>query len=597
MPKKILLIENDQDLVGRLTASLEATGFEVRATGDGKEGLDLARDWSPSAVVLCVELPGMSGYLVCQKLKKDESLKATPLVLTSAEATEETFEKHRTLKARADEYLLKPYQPEALVEKLGALVGLPEAPAEAPAVEEAEEELVSLEEELGMGAAEGEPGAEVAGLELESLPDEPTSHGGAVDEDLRLLDDAFDGLSAPAAGAQEAAAALDELTGEKPMAGDEVDAAAASLPEEDEAAGRAALGGLDTEADSALGALAGIDETLSPGIPLRAEPEPEPAPAPERVETAAPARPPLRGASADLLRAAGIKLLDEEPAPAVERGPALVPPPPEHVLEARGGADPAELARLGAELEQARAELERVREDLSSRDVELRELRRKVESVGRRADDADAALADAKSRAGAAQEAARKAEAEARAARDEARRAADQARASGEELAEARRRADELARRVEEAEKRAAASRAELDDLQTRAAAAEEDARRKGEEAAAAVEALGRAEALEREAEALKTELLVARSEADGARGEVEKRTADLKKRVSDLEATNSKNEERVVKAYQKIKADEKVRDKVRKALAIASQLLEEGMPAEEKRPAAAPAPAREDRP
>ena len=68
----------------------------------------------------------MSGYLVCQKLKKDDALKALPLVLTSAEATEETFEKHRTLKARADEYLLKPYTPEALVEKLGALVGLPE---------------------------------------------------------------------------------------------------------------------------------------------------------------------------------------------------------------------------------------------------------------------------------------------------------------------------------------------------------------------------------------------------------------------------------------------------------------------------------------
>src|SRR6516165_9305535 len=115
MATKILLIENDQALAGRLSDTLEASGFEVRATGDGKEGLDLARDWSPGAVVLCVELPGMSGYLVCQKLKKDDGLKAIPLVLTSAEATQETFEKHRTLKAHADEYLLKPYEPEALV--------------------------------------------------------------------------------------------------------------------------------------------------------------------------------------------------------------------------------------------------------------------------------------------------------------------------------------------------------------------------------------------------------------------------------------------------------------------------------------------------
>ena len=140
MAKKILLIENDQALVDALGAALEATGFEFRSTGDGKEGLDLARDWAPEAVVLCVELPGMSGYLVCQKLKKDEALKAIPLVLTSAEATEETFEKHKTLKARADDYLLKPYEPEALIGKLGGLVGLPDG---APAVLEAEEELVT----------------------------------------------------------------------------------------------------------------------------------------------------------------------------------------------------------------------------------------------------------------------------------------------------------------------------------------------------------------------------------------------------------------------------------------------------------------------
>src|SRR5512133_2068251 len=160
MPQKLLLIENDQAFAAGASRSLEDSGFEVRVTGDGRDGLDLAREWGPAAVVLCVELPGMSGYLVCQKLKKDDVLKALPLVLTSAEATEETFEKHRTLKARADEYLLKPYTPEALVE-----------------------ELVSLEEELGLEAsAEGSPDQELAGLD--ALGDEPvTASSGAPSED------------------------------------------------------------------------------------------------------------------------------------------------------------------------------------------------------------------------------------------------------------------------------------------------------------------------------------------------------------------------------------------------------------------------------
>src|SRR5512138_542103 len=194
MAKKILLIENDSAFAAGIAESLETSGVEVRITGDGKEGLDLAREVAPDAIVLCVELPGMSGYLVCQKLKKDDALKAIPLVLTSAEATEETFEKHRTLKARADEYLLKPYVPAALIEKLGALVGLPE-PEPAPLDDATgEEELVSLEEEIGLEAsAEGSPDQEVPGLDLESLPDEPAAGTPALgdDEDLRLLDDAF----------------------------------------------------------------------------------------------------------------------------------------------------------------------------------------------------------------------------------------------------------------------------------------------------------------------------------------------------------------------------------------------------------------------
>ncbi|HET8541044.1 MAG TPA: response regulator [Anaeromyxobacter sp.] len=509
MPKKILLIENDAGFAAEASHALEAAGLEVRTTGDGKEGLDLARDWAPEAIVLCVELPGMSGYLVCQKLKKDDALRSVPLVLTSAEATEETFEKHKTLKARADEYLLKPYAPEALIEKLAGLIGLPDG-----AAGPGEEEVVSLEEEMGLEAsAEGSPDQEIPGLDLQSLPDEPADGGEttALDEDLRLLDDAFEGLSAAGSSAADAAdAALDELTGpgEEPVPVAEVDAAAASLPEEDEGAARAELATLDADAEAALGALGGADETLSPD----------------------PSTAPVRGASADLLRAAGIRLLDDEPAAA---------PPP---------------AASSADLDEAREALERARRDLDARDEELRD-------VTRRADEAEAEIARAGAKAESAAAQLKKAEADARAARDEARRAADQARAVEAKLADLERRLAEAERRAEEAEA---------------------DARRRGEEAAAAQEAVARAEALEREADELRTELLVARGEAEGARGEVENRTTELRKRVADIEAASAKNEERIVKAYQKIKADEKVRDKVRKALAIATQLLEEGLSAAE---------------
>ncbi len=515
MAKKILLIENESAFAAGIAEALEAAGFEARATGDGKEGLDLAREWGPAAVVLCVELPGMSGYLVCQKLKKDDELKALPLVLTSAEATEETFEKHRTLKARADEYLLKPYTAEALVEKLGALVGLPEGTVP-------EEELVSLEEEVGIEAsAEGSPDQELPGLDLESLPDEPTASAES-DDDLKLLDDAFDGISAPAP--KHAATALDDLTGEHPVEVDDLDAAEASLPDEDEGAARAELGALDAEA--ALGALGGDDETLSRGMGIEHEP---------------PTRP-VRRAGAQSLRTAGARLLDEEPTPRAP--PAVITPPPPP------GMDDGEIERgLGSSPDAPHR-----RKAPAGREAEVRELEARVRKLERRAADAEAEAERSRGKAESAGAQLRNAEAEIRRAAEQAQAVEEQAAALEEKLAEAERRADE----------------------------AEAVARRKGDEAAAAAEAVARAEALEREADELRAELLVARGEADGVRNEVEKRTAELKKRMADAEATAQKNEERVVKAYQKIKADEKVREKVRKALAIAMQLLEEGLPAAE---------------
>jgi CheY-like chemotaxis protein len=513
MAKKILFIENDSSFAAGMAESLEASGFEVRVTGDGKEGLDLARDWAPEAVVLCVELPGMSGYLVCQKLKKDDELKSLPLVLTSAEATEETFEKHRTLKARADDYLLKPYAPQALVDKLGALVGLPDIPIVPPP----EEEIVSLEEEVGIeGSAEGSPDRELPGLDLESLPDEPPAHAGGVDDDLKLLDEAFDGIAAPAP--RDAAAALDDLTGEHPMEGADLDAAADSLPDDDEGAREADLGGLDSDAEAALGALGGEDETLSPGAAVEDEP---------------PTRP-VRGPSSESLRAAGVKILDDEE-------PSAAPPPlpsPGAARDEPGGGE-------------SRVALERARAELADRDAEIRDLEKKVRELERRAGEAEGEAEHARSKADGLAAQLRKAEADARAGRD----------AAQAEIAELERRLGEVERRAD---------------------AAEANGRRKADEAAgAAAEAVAKAEALEREADELRTELLVARGEAEGARTEVEKRTGELKKRVVDVETSAEKNEERVVKAYQKIKADEKVRDKVRKALAIALQLLDEGLPAE----------------
>jgi CheY-like chemotaxis protein len=522
MSRKILLIESDPPFAEEVTSALEARGLEVRTTADGREGYELAKEWRPDAIVLCVELPGMSGYVICQKLKKDEALKSIPLIITSAEATPETFEKHRTLKVRAEDYLLKPYTPTALLASLGAFLELPEASGEEPLADETpadEEELVALEEEAGIEPLGGEPlgGSDLPALDLGSLPDDgPTgTPAPGLEDDLKLLDEAFEGLSdssaAPPmrAAPRRAPSALD-LEDESPVSAEDVDAAAASLPEEDDAAARAALGGLDMVADDALGSLGGGDPSgrdapdadlerdllggLGPDLGLGA--------APEEDEELPPSRPTLRAPSSDALR-----------------------------------------ARKDTKIE-----------DLESR---LRELEDRASDAERRADENDHRANEAASRLAAA----------------ESQTAAAKSRLDSTLAQSKRLEADIKAARDESTRSRRRAEEAE---------AAVDDERRRADDAEAR---LGAVETLEREVDELKTELIVARGEAEGARGEVEKRTAELKKRVQDLEAQASKNEERVVKAYLKIKNDEKVREKTKKALAIATQLLDEGAPAEPEKP------------
>ncbi len=120
----VLIIDADDGFASDLVSVLSSRGLDVQVTPDGKAGLDLARINIPDAIVLCVELPRMSGYSICAKLKKDTTLKTVPLIITSAEATQETFEHHKKLKTRAEEYMKKPFAPEDLVHVLAAYVGM-----------------------------------------------------------------------------------------------------------------------------------------------------------------------------------------------------------------------------------------------------------------------------------------------------------------------------------------------------------------------------------------------------------------------------------------------------------------------------------------
>ena len=123
--KRILLIESEEEFAQTLVAGFSDFDAEVIVIDDGKEGLQYAKSNIPDLVLLRVELPRMSGYSVCKKFKQDKKLKSVPLVIMSSEATDETFEQHRKLKTRADDYIIKPFEMDALLQKVQFLAEIP----------------------------------------------------------------------------------------------------------------------------------------------------------------------------------------------------------------------------------------------------------------------------------------------------------------------------------------------------------------------------------------------------------------------------------------------------------------------------------------
>jgi DNA-binding response OmpR family regulator len=166
--RRVLVIESEDLFAKSLVSMFSEYDAEVSIIPDGKEGLEEARNQKPDLILLRVELPRMSGYSVCKKLKKDDELKSIPLVIMSSEANEETFAQHKKLKTRADDYIIKPFDAEQLMAKIEPLVHLSK---KNDAVKEEEftlldeNEAISIEDEEAIAFEE----TEVSGSEDELL--------------------------------------------------------------------------------------------------------------------------------------------------------------------------------------------------------------------------------------------------------------------------------------------------------------------------------------------------------------------------------------------------------------------------------------------
>jgi CheY-like chemotaxis protein len=112
MDKKILVVDDESDLLKVILLRLKKTGYEVFGGADGQEALDLARQIIPDLIILDVYLPVINGDDVAKRLKKDDELKHIPIILISASSVALG---ERASKCGADGYLTKPYEHEELI--------------------------------------------------------------------------------------------------------------------------------------------------------------------------------------------------------------------------------------------------------------------------------------------------------------------------------------------------------------------------------------------------------------------------------------------------------------------------------------------------
>ena len=126
---KILLVDDEPDILEFIGYNLKKEGFEVETAQNGLEGLKQAKIFRPDLILLDVMMPQMDGMEMCAELRKLDSFQDTLVVFLSARA--EDFSQLAGYDAGANDYILKPIKPKVLVSKLNALLKLKQ-PNEVP---------------------------------------------------------------------------------------------------------------------------------------------------------------------------------------------------------------------------------------------------------------------------------------------------------------------------------------------------------------------------------------------------------------------------------------------------------------------------------
>jgi len=119
MKKRILIIDDEEDMAFALVLQLQAGGYEASAAGDGAEGLKKARKEKPDLILLDIMMPKKDGYTFLIELKKDNTIKSIPVIVLTAKADMKDMFDVEGVKG----YITKPFEDAELLAKIKEVIG------------------------------------------------------------------------------------------------------------------------------------------------------------------------------------------------------------------------------------------------------------------------------------------------------------------------------------------------------------------------------------------------------------------------------------------------------------------------------------------
>jgi two-component system alkaline phosphatase synthesis response regulator PhoP len=179
---RILVIDDEKDLIELVRYNLENDGFSVRDAMDGEAGLAMAVREHPDVILIDLMLPGMDGLEVCRSLRSNERTAHIPLIMLTAKSAES--DRVLGLELGADDYITKPFSPRELTARIKAVLRRTSLPQTSPEVIQKGELMIDLTRRMVSCGAEPIPLTATEFRLLEFL----AHHPGRVHTRYQLID-------------------------------------------------------------------------------------------------------------------------------------------------------------------------------------------------------------------------------------------------------------------------------------------------------------------------------------------------------------------------------------------------------------------------